>query len=63
MNKTTLKKDTLVKVISGAYKGKIQNINTIKGDKVTLKNILGLSSKKKPYFIKINKSNVKIHNN
>lgn len=55
-----LKKNILVKVLRGSYKGKIEAVNQVKKNHVTLKNILGLSSKKKPFFIKINKSNVTI---
>jgi hypothetical protein len=52
-----------VKVISGAYKGKVYIIQKInKKGKLILKDVLGLSSTKKSYKKVIDASNVKIEN-
>lgn len=58
--KRRLNINTMVKITKGSYKNRQEAILTVKKNYVTVKNILGLSSKKKPYFIKIPISNIKI---
>ena len=58
--KKRLNINTSVKVTRGSYKNHEDTILKVKKDYVTLKNVIGLSSKKKPYFIKIPVSNIKV---
>lgn len=53
-----LKVNNLVKITKGTHKNIIEPIQKVFKDYVYIKNVLGLSSKKKSYYIKINKSKI-----
>lgn len=55
-----LKLNIPVRVLSGSRKNKIETIRRIKKDFVQLNNTFGLSSRKKAYYIRINKSNIEV---